>query len=272
MAQPLTSLPVDQLQPNPYQPRQKLLSEDLQELIDSIKSHGVLEPLVIAETPVGYQIIAGERRWRAAKAAGLTEVPVHVRKTSPKGMLEMALVENVQRVDLGPIERAQAFAQLEQEFGYGPSDIAQKIGKSVPYISNTLKLLKLPDAVKDGLIGGLISEGHARALQGIPDQSSMIDCYKIVLRENASVRRTEDLARRYRQKLGISSHTRSRTIVSPNIDAWTKQLSTAFSNQKARANIVRSRIQTKVTIVLPGSPAKTQADLEKILSLAKHSS
>ncbi|MCH7541789.1 ParB/RepB/Spo0J family partition protein, partial [Patescibacteria group bacterium] len=134
---------IDILQPNPLQPRGQILPDTLVELAESIREHGVLEPLVIAKTPAGYQIIAGERRWRAAKLAGLTKVPSVVKETSPQGMLEMALVENVQRVDLNPLERAQAYKRLMEEFGLATADIGQRVGKSGPYISNSLRLLEL---------------------------------------------------------------------------------------------------------------------------------
>jgi ParB/RepB/Spo0J family partition protein len=152
------TLPIDQLQTNPFQPREKVKKSELEELAKSIKTYGVLEPLVVAETPAGYQIIAGERRWQAAQLAGLKEVPVHVRKTTPQGMLEMALVENVQRQQLNPIERAQAFVRLTREFSLSSTDLSERIGKSPAYISNTTKLLELPDAITDGLIDGKITE------------------------------------------------------------------------------------------------------------------
>ncbi|HOI05392.1 MAG TPA: ParB/RepB/Spo0J family partition protein, partial [Candidatus Woesebacteria bacterium] len=123
----IQKLPASQLQPNPFQPREKVKKEDLMDLIESIRIHGILEPLVVAETPAGYQIIAGERRWRAAKVLGIEEVPVYVKKTSPQGMLEMAIVENVQRTDLNPIERAQSFARLNREFGLSINELAKRI-------------------------------------------------------------------------------------------------------------------------------------------------
>jgi len=134
-----TSLPLNQLQPNPLQPRGKMSKEELEELVTSVKTYGILEPIVVAHTPAGYQIIAGERRWRAAKLAGLKEVPVIVKVTTPRGMLEMAVIENVQRVDLSPIERAQAFQQLLRDFKFSHQQIADKIGKSIAYISNSLR-------------------------------------------------------------------------------------------------------------------------------------
>src|SRR3990167_5086942 len=193
-------IPVDQLQPNPLQPRGVITPESLVDLVDSIKEHGVLEPLVVAKTPAGLQLIAGERRWRASKLAGLTHVPVIIRETSPKGMLEMALVENVQRVDLNALDRAKGFERLMNEFGLTTSEIAVRIGKSVAYVSNSLRLLSLPDALKDGLLSGLITEGHARALAAIDDAQLMIEAYKIVLRESGSVRRAEELARRMKSQ------------------------------------------------------------------------
>src|SRR3989339_1773881 len=200
MAEEVIQLEVNQLQPNPLQPRGSITPESLVDLVDSIREHGILEPLVVAKTPAGFQIIAGERRWRASKLAGLTHVPVIVRETSPKGMLEMALVENVQRVDLNPLDRAKGFERLMNEFGLTTSEIAVRIGKSVAYVSNSLRLLSLPDALKDGLLSGLITEGHARALAAIDDSNLMIEAYKIILRESGSVRRAEELARRMKSK------------------------------------------------------------------------
>jgi len=194
-------LDVNILQPNPLQPRGYFDDRSLKDLVDSIKQHGVLEPLVVAHTPAGYQIIAGERRWRAAKLAGLQQVPCLVKETTPQKMLEMAIVENVQREDLNPIERAIAFQRLEREFGLTHEQIAYQIGKSTAYVINSIRLLNLPDALKDGLIAGLITEGHARALVAIPDKQAMIQAYKQVLKENASVRRAEEIARRLKEKL-----------------------------------------------------------------------
>src|SRR3990167_3615684 len=196
MVEEIIQIDVNELQANPLQPSGAITPESLVDLVDSIKEHGVLEPLVVAKTPAGYQIIAGERRWRAAKLAGMTHVPCIIRETTPKGMLEMALVENVQRVDLNPLDRAKGFERLMSEFALTTSQIAVRIGKSVAYVSNSIRLLSLPDALKDGLLSGLISEGHARALAAIDDHNLMVEAYKIILRESGSVRRAEELARR----------------------------------------------------------------------------
>lgn len=265
----ISHLPTNQLQPNPFQPRNKLQKEDIEDLAESIRQVGILEPLVIAETPAGYQIIAGERRWRAAKLAGLDEVPVFIKRTTPKGMLEMALVENVQRLNLSPIERAQAFKQLLRDFKYTKSQLASKVGKSPSYVSNTLKLLLLPDAVKDGLIGGLITEGHARAIAAIDSESIMIDLYKIVLKENASVRRCEELARRYVNNPNKGVGTKPRLLEEDKqLESWQKRIGTIFAHTKAKVKITRSNRQTKVSIALKGNPEETQQDLETLLELA----
>jgi len=184
------------------------LPDSLVELAESIREHGILEPLVIAKTPAGYQIIAGERRWRAAKLAGLTKLPCVVRETSPQGMLEMALVENVQRVDLNPIERAQAYRRLIEEFGLAATEIGQRVGKSGPYISNTLRLLELPDALKDGLLSNAITEGHAKAILGLEDINLMIVAYKKVLADNLGVRSTEEMVRRMKAQAEIKPKTK----------------------------------------------------------------
>src|SRR3972149_11798981 len=197
-AEKLTELEVNVLQSNPLQPRGIISPESLTELVDSIKEQGILEPLVVASTPAGYQIIAGERRWRAAKMLGLKTVPVVIRQSSPQQMLEMAIVENVQREDLNPIERAQAYKRLIDEFGLGTNEVAKRVGKSAPTVSNTIRLLSLPDAIKDALVAGVITEGHVRPLISLGDPKLMIELFKRILKENSTVRQTEDMTRQVR--------------------------------------------------------------------------
>jgi ParB family transcriptional regulator, chromosome partitioning protein len=269
----LSSLPIDEIQPNPFQPRSKIASEDIQDLKQSIESYGILEPLVVAQTPAGYQIIAGERRWRAARELGLTNVPVVIRKTTPRGMLEMAIVENVQRVDLSAIERAQAFQQLLRDFGYNQQQISAKVGKSASYVNNSLRLLKLPDAVKDGLVGGQITEGHARAILGVDDEKLQVEIYKMLLKENGSVRRAEELARKFRDLNDIAPKRPGKTnrVKDDRLDIWQEQLTQTFVPyvRKAKVKLARSDRQTKITITLPGDPDSTQPALEKILGLTE---
>jgi ParB family chromosome partitioning protein len=275
MAEEVIQLDINEINPNPLQPRGAITPESLVDLVDSIKEHGVLEPLVVAKTPAGYQIIAGERRWRASKLAGLTHVPCIVRETTPKGMLEMALVENVQRVDLNPIDRAKGFERLMNEFGMTTSEVAIKIGKSVSYVSNTIRLLALPDALKDGLLSGLITEGHARALAGIEDQELMIEAYKIILRESASVRRAEELARRMKHKAGQKPKPQAREsqmrIISEEIDRMQEEMLQALKKlekdgdeNSSQVKLSRSRRETRVSFILKGSPEETEERLQKI--------
>ena len=268
-----TALPVNQLQPNPLQPRGKMQKDELEELVSSIKIYGILEPIVVAHTPAGYQIIAGERRWRAAKLAGLKEVPVVVKVTTPRGMLEMAVIENVQRVDLSPIERAQAFQQLLRDFKFSHQQIADKISKSIAYVSNSLRLLNLPDAIKDGLAGGLISEGHARALASIENERHMIECYKTILKEGASVRRAEELVRRFKHASGQSpegSATEVGRVALHNteIDNWQDKLQTVFK-EDTKVKLVVSHRQTKLTLVFKGTPEETKDEIMKVMELTK---
>lgn len=272
MAEEVIQVSLEELQPNPLQPRGVITPESLVDLVDSIKEHGILEPLVIAKTPAGYQIIAGERRWRASKLAGLTHAPAIVRETSPKGMLEMALVENVQRVDLNALDRAKGFERLMNEFSLTTSEIAVRIGKSVAYVSNSMRLLSLPDALKDGLLSGLISEGHARALASIDDPRLMVEAYKIILKESGSVRRAEDLSRRMKAKVNQEPKAKAPTgkvyVISEEIDKMQDDLANALRNgdadKNAQVKLSRSRNQTRVVITLRGSLDETEGKLQKI--------
>lgn len=275
MVEEIIQIDVNELQPNPLQPRGSITPESLVDLVDSIKEHGILEPLIVAKTPAGYQIIAGERRWRAGKLAGLTHLPSIIRETSPKGMLEMALVENVQRVDLNPLDRAKGFERLQSEFSLSTSEIAVRIGKSVAYVSNSLRLLTLPDALKDGLLSGLISEGHARALAAIDDTGLMVEAYKIVLRESGSVRRAEELARRMKAK---SKQTIDRAgvrkdqlrIVSEEIDKMQEDLENSFKpkegeeEKKSTVKLIRSRRETRIIFTFKGNLEATEERLQKV--------
>ncbi len=271
-AQTVQLLDINILQANPFQPREKMSNEELEDLVKSIKIHGVLEPLVIAHTPAGYQIIAGERRWRASRIAGLNEVPTIIKKTTPKGMLEMAIIENLQRVNLTPIERAQAFFRLQQEFKLGVTEVAERVGKSVSFISNSLKLLQLPDAIKDGLLGKQISEGHARAISGIQDVKTMVEVYKQILKENASVRRAEELARIAKTQTGQTRVFKPKAIVYQVTDEQVKQWEKKVKNYlgaRSKLKLKRTSHQTQVSFILKGDPEETQAGLEKIMDFVE---
>lgn len=256
------------LQPNPLQPRGLITPDSLVELVDSIREHGILEPLVVAKTPAGYQIIAGERRWRAAKTAGLAKVPVIIKETSPQGMLEMAIIENVQRVDLNPLERAQAFRRLIEEFGLSTGAIAVKIGKSAPYVSNTLRLLTLPDALKDALFSGATTEGHARALASLEDPHLIVEAYKIILSKNLSVRGAEELTRKMKAKANIAPKQQKpvQKIQSEELDQYQEELTQKLTKEEVsvKVKISQSRVEGKIHIVAKGKIEATSAVIKRI--------
>lgn len=270
MEEQIFELEIDLLQPNPLQPRGLITPESLSELAESVRAHGILEPIVVAKTPAGFQIIAGERRWRASKVAGLPKVPVIIRETSPQGMLEMAIVENVQRIDLNPLERAQAYRRLMDEFGLANQEIAVRVSKSPAYISNTIRLLSLPDALKDALMSGATSEGHARALTALEDPHLIINTYKEVLKRNLSVRGTEELVRKIRAQEGILPKKQATVemmhIMSEEIEKIQADLSSVFSQKidKSQIRCVQTGKTAKVEIRLDGDPSKTTPVLEDI--------
>lgn len=201
---------VDHISPNPHQPRTTFEKGALQDLADSIREHGVLQPLILTRTaePGRYHLIAGERRWQAAKLAGLTQVPAIVREATGQEMLLLALIENVQRADLNPLETAEAYRELSEQFNLTHEQIAAKVGKSRPSVSNTLKLLEAPPDVLQALLDGVITEGHARALQGLPAQTQNA-AVRSVQTYHFSVRQTEELARKLRQ---LPEHEQVRAV------------------------------------------------------------
>lgn len=192
---PVRTLPVDQLFPNPDQPRRQFDPEALEELKLSIRSKGVIQPLIVrprGTSDTQYEIVAGERRWRAAQAAGVHEVPVVIREFSDEDVLEIAIIENIQRADLNPIEEAAGYDQLMTRFGHTQEKLAQALGKSRSHIANLLRLLNLPDVVKQAVVDGKLSAGHARALITAPDPVLLAGQ---IVRQGLSVRDTERLVR-----------------------------------------------------------------------------
>ncbi len=189
-------IPIGEITPNPRQPRSYFDEEALTELADSIREHGVIQPLIVTRNESGgYTLIAGERRWQASQRAGLEQVPVVVRQTTDQQRLELALIENIQRADLNPLEEAHAYLQLSEEFTLSHEEIATRVGKSRVAVTNTLRLLKLPQDVLKALLERRISEGHARALLGLPTQEAQSAALKTVLTRTITVRETEELVR-----------------------------------------------------------------------------
>lgn len=261
----LTELEVNMLQSNPLQPRGIISPESITELADSIREQGILEPIVVASTPAGYQIIAGERRWRAAKLIGLKTVPVVIRQTSPQQMLEMAIVENVQREDLNPIERAQAYKRLIDEFGLGTNEVARKVGKSAPTVSNTIRLLSLPDAIKDALVAGVITEGHVRPLISVGDQKLMLELFKKILKENSTVRETEDMARQVKGEVEQRAPKKTDKLWVPELDEMAKNVKDKVGVDKV--TIFQSRSKARIVIEQNGDVEITGPKVQQIVNI-----
>lgn len=190
-------LPVNKIGANPRQPRTHIMKEELEELAASIREHGILQPLIVSagKSSGEYILIAGERRLQAAKIAGLETVPAIIREVSEQQRLELALIENLQREDLNPLEAAEAYHQLSDEFNLSHDEISSRVGKSRAAITNTLRLLKLPTSVRQALTNGEISEGHARALLGLPTSQSQTAALQIIINKGFNVRQTEDYVR-----------------------------------------------------------------------------
>jgi ParB family chromosome partitioning protein len=193
----ILQVPVDSVRRNPRQPRMHFDPQELEELTASVREHGILQPLIVsAEADGSYTLIAGERRLEAARRAGLRTVPVLVRQIGERGRLELALIENLQRADLNPLEEAEAYRQLHEEFGLSHEEIARRVGKSRVAITNTLRLLSLAQPLKQALLEGAISEGHARALLTLSTPEAQVAALRTVLQQGLTVRQTEELVRK----------------------------------------------------------------------------
>jgi len=192
-------IPINEILPNPHQPRTDMNQDELQDLAVSIREHGIIQPLIISpgNKENEFYLIAGERRLRAAKIVGLKQVPAILRNATDQEQLELALIENVQRTDLSPLETAEAYRQLSDDFNLSHEEISKKVGKSRVTITNSIRLLKLPDSVRNALASGIISEGHARALLALTSTQAQLAVLETILKFDYSVRQTEELVRKY---------------------------------------------------------------------------
>jgi ParB family chromosome partitioning protein len=245
----LRRVSVEAILPNPHQPRTVFDPEALQELADSIREVGLIQPLIVqqlpptdAALPPRYQIIAGERRWRAARLAGLQHVDVVVKEASPEEMLELALVENIQRADLNPLEEAGAYQQLAAEFGLTQERIAARVGRSRVSVANTMRLLRLPAEIKTALFAGEISEGHARALLMLDEEEEQLLALRAILKRTLSVRQTEELVRRLQVATQTMDRQRSR---SPETEALECEFRDALGT---KVDLFRSRKGGKLVV------------------------
>lgn len=217
----LQTAPVDAIQPNPHQPRSGIDEARLAELADSIREHGLIQPLIVTETAGGYTLIAGERRWRAAQLAGLTEVPIVVKEATPQAMLEMALIENIQRADLNALEEALAYRQLIDEFGLTQEEVAKRVGKARSTVANQVRLLDLPAAAQQAVADGRISGAHARALLSLPTPEMQVSVLNQILKLDLNVPQTRLLV----EKLvaNIRPQPKTKKQLSPELAALESQ-------------------------------------------------
>jgi len=235
-------LPVAELELNPFQPRKHFDQAALEDLSSTIREHGILTPVVVRRSPVGFQVIAGERRIRAARLAGLTHVPAIVKDASDSQALQMALVENLQREDLNPLEAAEAYQRLVEEFGLTQEALAGRLGKDRSSVANSLRLLRLPKRIRDDVAAGTLSEGHARAILGLERPADQIRARDAVVRRGLTVRSTEALVRRLKEG-GSPQGSRARAQ-DPNWGSLEDDL--------------RAALGTKVRIVREGSGGTLQ--------------
>jgi len=195
---------IEDIRPNPYQPRRSFDSKKIEELAASLRANGVIQPLVVRERPDGYELIAGERRWRAASIAGLREVPIVIKDVPDHEVLRLSLIENIQRENLNPMEEAEAYLRLTKEFDLSQESLADLMGKDRSTITNALRLLKLPEKIKQDVASGKISSGHARAILGLDTDAKKRKLHREVLKRELSVRQTERLAKKMRRENPLS--------------------------------------------------------------------
>jgi ParB family transcriptional regulator, chromosome partitioning protein len=235
---------IARISPNPYQPRKRFNPEDLATLRASIAAHGVLQPILVSETATGYQLVAGERRLRAAQAAGLDRIPAVIRQMVDRDTLELALVENLQRADLDAIETADAYRQLINRFGFSQDDVATRVGKARSTVTNTLRLLDLAPEVQSAVADGRLTEGHGRALGGLPTelQARVLDS---VIGQELSVRQTEELVRRLKEPKPTPEDAPAARQSDPDLERVEEELRRALGT---KVSLARSRRGGRIVI------------------------
>ena len=231
--------PIDAIEPNPDQPRQQFLPDELLELIASVKEKGIITPLLVTRKDTGYQLIAGERRWRAAQQAGLKRVPVVVKETTPTESLELALIENIHRKDLNPIEEAVAYSKLLEQTGITQESLAKRLAKDRSSITNSLRLLNLPASIQKDVIAGTLSMGHARLLAGIKDTAQQQYVRDCIIKKELSVRQSEALVKKLREPA-------KKNQANPELDYYIQSL----------ADNLKKTLGTKVEITKRGKAGK----------------
>jgi ParB family chromosome partitioning protein len=249
---------IEEIHPNRSQPRKHFDELKLQELADSIKEKGILEPLIVRRAAEGYEIVVGERRWRAAQKAGLKEIPVLLKELDDREVLELSLIENLQRDDLNPLEEAEAYKRLTEEFGLNQEELGSRLGKDRSTVANTLRLLKLPYEVREQLLRNRITPGHARAILSLESREKQKELCGLVIQKGLSVREAENLAKRW-----------SKT--SRKVTASEKKRGDLESQLIALGDSLRRHLGTKVQIRAKGKRGKIEIeyysfeDLERIV-------
>lgn len=238
-------VPIESITANPHQPRKHFDPDELKELAESIAEHGIIQPLVLTRDESGqYTLIAGERRLKAAKIAGLERVPILVREASEQERLEVALIENVQRTDLDPLETASAYHQLAQEFGLSHEEIGRRVGKNRSTVTNTLRLLDLPEEAKEALNRGEITSGHARALLSLPNTASQTAALESILSRELNVRQTEELVKKLKGQKPPRKDPKP--VLSPEMKSIQERLQASLGTRVRLA--VKDREQGTITI------------------------
>jgi ParB family transcriptional regulator, chromosome partitioning protein len=241
----LREIDIDRILPNSHQPRKNFDEDALNELADSIREHGVVQPVVVRPLDDGFfQLIAGERRWRASQRAGLYRIPAVIREAGEHAALEVALIENLQREDLNPIEEAQAYERLISDFGLTQEDVSRRVGKNRATIANMLRLLRLPPEVQQWLRENRLSTGHAKALLSLSDPNAILDSARKIIQGNYSVRQAEMLVSRYTANDGVKEESAAAETEDPNV--------------KAAIHTLEQVLGTKVTVHESGGKGKLE--------------
>jgi ParB family chromosome partitioning protein len=254
---------VDAIRPNPYQPRRHFSDQELTGLSDSIKEKGIIQPLVVRTVPTGYELIVGERRWRAARLAGIKQVPVVVKEAAGAEMVETALVENIQRQDLNPLEKADAYYRLIKEFGLTQKEVAKRMGQNRSTVANFLRLLNLPKPIKTDITNNTLSMGHAMALLGAENPAQQKTVWRRIVSENLSVRAAEALIKRLKDRKPQASRSKERTSEAVYMESLADDLT--------------RHLGSRVQIIWQGNRGKLQVefysneDLERLIARLKTS-
>ena len=254
---------IDSIRPNPYQPRRRFSDQDLKGLSSSIKEKGIIQPLVVRAVSTGYELIVGERRWRAARLAGVKQVPVVVKNVSGAEMIETALVENIQREDLNPLEKADAYYRLIKEFGLTQREVAKRVGQERSTVANFLRLRNLPKLIKADIINNTLSMGHARALLGAETPAQQKEAWHRIVSRNLSVRAAEALVKKLKGRKLKATRAKARTSEDVYIESLADDLSRYFGT---RVRIVRRGDRGKVEIEF-----HSNKDLERLIARLKTS-